>query len=253
MERRIVTLGTSHGDPTYSRFNSSTLLQVNGKSYLIDAGAPVNALMIRKKYRLQEIRAVFITHMHDDHVGGLPGLIKSLAKYPVDGQHTDFFMPSQKAIDGLLGWVRVQHRTWREGLMDFKVIAPEMIFEDENIRVTALRTHHLVDEEPAEPTYGYQIDFNDGFRIVYTGDLRVDFSDFPQIIIDEVSDICVCESTHFDLKRDIKVLQKCPIKKIIFNHVASFYHGEKEQDLINLGNMLSYPAFVAHDGDVFDF
>lgn len=253
MERRIVTLGTSHGDPTYSRFNSSTLLQVNGKSYLIDAGAPVNALMIRKKYRLQEIRAVFITHMHDDHVGGLPGLIKSLAKYPVDGQHTDFFMPSQKAIDGLLGWVRVQHRTWREGLMDFKVIAPEMIFEDENIRVTALRTHHLIDEEPAEPTYGYQIDFNDGFRIVYTGDLRVDFSDFPQIIIDEPSDICVCESTHFDLKRDIKVLQKCPIKKIIFNHVASFYHGEKEQDLINLGNMLSYPAFVAHDGDVFEF
>ena len=253
MERRIVTLGTSHGDPTYSRFNSSTLLQVNGKSYLIDAGAPVNALMIRKKYRLQEIRAVFITHMHDDHVGGLPGLIKSLAKYPVDGQHTDFFMPSQKAIDGLLGWVRVQHRTWREGLMDFRVIAPEMIFEDENIRVTALRTHHLIDEEPAEPTYGYQIDFNDGFRIVYTGDLRVDFSDFPQIIIDEPSDICVCESTHFDLKRDIKVLQKCPIKKIIFNHVASFYHGEKEQDLINLGNMLSYPAFVAHDGDVFEF
>ena len=253
MERRIVTLGTSHGDPTYSRFNSSTLLQVNGKSYLIDAGAPVNALMIRKKYRLQEIRAVFITHMHDDHVGGLPGLIKSLAKYPKEGQHTDFFMPSQRAIDGLLGWVRVQHRTWREGLMDFKVIAPEMIFEDENIRVTALRTHHLIDEEPAEPTYGYQIDFNDGFRIVYTGDLRVDFSDFPQIIIDEPSDICVCESTHFDLKRDIKVLQKCPIKKIIFNHVASFYHGEKEQDLINLGNMLSYPAFVAHDGDVFEF
>ena len=83
--------------------------------------------------------------------------------------------------------------------------------------------------------------------------MRVDFSDFPQIIIDEPSDICVCESTHFDLKRDIKVLQKCPIKKIIFNLVASFYHGEKEQDLINLGNMLSYPAFVAHDGDVFEF
>ena len=253
MRGKIVTLGTSHGDPTYCRFNSSTLLQVKDKLYLFDAGAPVNALMIRQNYRLQNVRAVFITHMHDDHVGGLPGLIKSLAKYPQEGQHTDFFMPSRKAIDGLLGWVRVQHRTWRDGLMDFKVIEPKLIFEDENIRVTALRTHHLVDEEPAEPTYGYQIDFYDGFRIVYTGDLRVDFSDFPQVIINEHSDICVCESTHFDLKRDIKTLQKCPIGKIIFNHVASFYHGDGEQNLINLGKTLSYPAFVAHDGDVFEF
>ena len=253
MNRRLVTLGTSHGDPTYSRFNSSTLLQVNGKSYLIDAGAPVNALMIRQKYRIQELRAVFITHMHDDHVGGLPGLIKSLAKYPAADQHTDFFLPSQKAIDGLLAWVSVQHRSWKEGLMDFKVIAPEMIFADENIRVTALRTHHLTDEENPEPTYGYKVDFADGFRLFYTGDLRNDFSDFPQIITEEASDICICESTHIDLNRDIKVLQKCPIKKIIFNHVASFYHGEKEQNLINLGNTLYYPAFVAHDGDVFEF
>ena len=62
--------------------------------------------------------------------------------------------------------------------MDFKVIAPEMIFVDENIRVTALRTHHLTDEENPEPTYGYKVDFADGFRLFYTGDLRNDFSDF---------------------------------------------------------------------------
>ena len=61
MHGRIITLGTSHGDPTWCRFNSSTLLQVCGKSYLIDAGAPVNALMIRQGCRQQELCAFFPT------------------------------------------------------------------------------------------------------------------------------------------------------------------------------------------------
>ena len=61
MHGRIITWGTSHGDPTWCRFNSSTLLQVCGKSYLIDAGAPVNALMIRQGCRLQELCAFFTT------------------------------------------------------------------------------------------------------------------------------------------------------------------------------------------------
>ena len=44
---RITTLGTSHGDPTYCRFNSSNLIEIAEASYLIDAGAPVDALLVR--------------------------------------------------------------------------------------------------------------------------------------------------------------------------------------------------------------
>ena len=40
LSAKLITLGTSHGDPTFCRFNSSTLLQVDEALYLIDAGAP---------------------------------------------------------------------------------------------------------------------------------------------------------------------------------------------------------------------
>lgn len=109
MSVKIITLGTSHGDPTLSRFNSSTLFEINDKLYLIDAGAPANALMIRKGLILQKLQAIFITHMHEDHVGGLPGLIKSLIKRPAAEQHTDIFLPEAVAIDRLIGWMQCMH------------------------------------------------------------------------------------------------------------------------------------------------
>ena len=64
---KIITLGTSHGDPTVTRFNSSTLFRTGTADYLIDAGSPVNALMIRRNIPLSALRAVFITHQHEDH------------------------------------------------------------------------------------------------------------------------------------------------------------------------------------------
>ena len=79
---RIYTLGTSHGNSTHSRFNSSTAYETNGVLYLVDAGAPVEALLRRKGLFCRDVRAVFVTHMHDDHAGGLSGLSKQVIKYP---------------------------------------------------------------------------------------------------------------------------------------------------------------------------
>ena len=77
----IHTLGTGHGNSTLSRFNSSTLYEtVDGRLYLIDAGAPVEALIRRKGFKLRNLRATFVTHMHDDHAGGLTGLMKQVIK-----------------------------------------------------------------------------------------------------------------------------------------------------------------------------
>ena len=251
MNVEIITLGTSHGDPTYCRFNSSTLFKVGDDLYLIDAGTPVNALMIRQGLKPQNLKAIFITHMHEDHVSGLPGMIKSLVKYPEESNHTDIFLPEAAAIDGLVGWMHSMHRLWSDELLTFHVTEPNLIFTDDNMRVSALPTRHLEDVREGFPSYGYQLDIN-GKRIVHTGDLKQDFSDFPAVAKNESSDLCICECTHFDMKLARDVLSKCPIRRMIFHHVANIWHGDGEDDLREIIDTLPFPCEIAHDGDKFE-
>lgn len=100
---RITTLGTSHGDHTYCRFNSSTLVEISQSLYLIDAGAPANALMIRAEKDFHKLKAIFMTHMHEDHAGGLEGIIKSLLKRPQADQHTHIFYLKRQQLQGWRG------------------------------------------------------------------------------------------------------------------------------------------------------
>jgi ribonuclease BN (tRNA processing enzyme) len=251
MNVKIITLGTSHGDPTYSRFNSSTVFEIKNALYLIDAGAPVNALMIRHGLTLRNLKSIFITHMHEDHVGGLPGMIKSLVKYPQTGQHTDVFLPETTAINALMGWMKAMHRMWDDKLLMFKTTKPGLIFSDENIQVSALTTKHLENEQQSFPSFAYQFDIGDK-KIIHTGDLKHDFSDFPVVAMKNPSDLCICECTHFDMSVAKRILSKCLAKRMIFNHVADSWHGDGEKKFLEIIKDLPFPCVIAHDGDKFE-
>lgn len=251
---KIITLGTSHGDPTLTRFQSSTLLRVaEDVTYLIDAGAPANALMIRQSIAPNSLRAVFITHQHEDHIGGLPGIVKSVTKRPrPDGDPVSVFLPEESGIKGILTFMEATHRPWRSGIIDFKVLEAEKVcYRDEHITVSTISTSHLSYGEVNFPSYAFLIRYGSR-RIIYTGDLRGDFSDFPMKPDDPECDLCICEITHYPFEKAIPILQEMPIKRIIFNHVAGRWHGAEGEKLFKeLTAALPYPAYLAHDGDSF--
>jgi ribonuclease BN (tRNA processing enzyme) len=245
----ITTLGTSHGDHTYCRFNSSTLFEIGNSLYLIDSGAPVNGLMVRAKKDFGKVKAVFITHMHDDHVGGLPGLIKTLLKYPANGQHTHVYLPESNAAPALGVWLKAQHLPWPSELITVNTVKEGLVYSDGVLSVRAIGTHHL--KHPDFPiSFAYDLEA-EGKRIMYTGDLSADFSDFPGILKEKDYDLCICECTHYSPYDALPVLQKCRIKRIIFNHIHNPWHGEGEEKLKGIMSGLPYPFEIAHDGDGF--
>ena len=247
----ITTMGTSHGDHTDSRFNSSTLFEVGEHAYLVDAGAPVEALLIRSGKKFKNLKAVFVTHMHNDHVGGLAGLVKAFIKYPQEGQHAHLYLPEQAGVEGLSQWLKAQHLPCPSDLYSLHTVTEGPVFSDDSISVRAVRTQHFKDAPECFPSFAYVIEAQ-GKRIVHTGDLAADFSDFPGIVRDEPCDLCICESTHFDMKKALDVLRTCPIEKLIFSHVADHWHGDGEKKLMELLKEMPFPCTLAHDGDTFD-
>lgn len=246
----ITTLGTSHGNHTYCRFNSSTLFEIDDCSYLVDAGEPVNGLMIRAKKPFDKVKAIFITHMHEDHVGGLPDLIKALRKSPKDGQHTDIYLPEAGVIPALNGWLKAIRVAYPPSLITMNVTEQGKIFDDGVLKATAIGTRHIKNADvPVSFAYLLEVEAK---RVIYTGDLSGDFSDFPQIAQSEPSDLCICEMTHFPPEKALPVLMRSPIRRLIFNHIHDPWHGEGEEKLKRIFADLPYPFEIAHDGDLFE-
>ncbi len=72
---RITLLGTGGPRPDPARQGPATLVEVAGLRLLFDAGRGVATQLAKAEISLDEIDAVFITHHHFDHIGGLGDLL----------------------------------------------------------------------------------------------------------------------------------------------------------------------------------
>jgi ribonuclease Z len=76
---RLVFLGTSAGTPSHERNLASVALVMDGRALLFDCGEGTQQQILRSSVRAGSIEAVLISHMHGDHLYGLPGLLATMS------------------------------------------------------------------------------------------------------------------------------------------------------------------------------
>jgi len=79
MSLRVIFLGTAGSVPTPKRSLPAILIQRKGEQLMFDCGEGVQRQMMMAKTGFHKKMKVFVSHMHGDHVLGLPGLLQTMA------------------------------------------------------------------------------------------------------------------------------------------------------------------------------
>jgi ribonuclease Z len=79
MSLSAVFLGTGGSVPTVKRGLPAILIQREGEQIMFDCGEGVQRQMVKARCGFHRVTKVFITHMHGDHLLGLPGLLQTMA------------------------------------------------------------------------------------------------------------------------------------------------------------------------------
>ena len=213
---KITFLGTSHGVPGEDRYCQSMLIEENDAGYLIDAGAPVIDILIRRNYPLSKIKSVFITHVHGDHINGLISLL-DLANWYYKDMCLDVFLPENRAIELIGEFLELSHnyKPLSERIK-FRFYDEGEIYYDNNIKIEAFGTNHLT--EYNKPTYGFVINSKDK-KICVSGDLHRTLTDFPKLSDKEPADLFIVECAHFEPDKLVEKFLCCNAKQFAPVHV----------------------------------
>lgn len=79
MSIRVVFLGTSGAIPTLKRSLPAMLIQRGNELLMLDCGESAQRQMLRAKVGFHKKMKIFLSHLHGDHVLGLPGLLQTMA------------------------------------------------------------------------------------------------------------------------------------------------------------------------------
>ena len=150
----IIFLGTSGMHPTKERSLFSILFRHNNENILIDCGEGTQRQLRMMDIPSTKITKIFLTHLHGDHINGLPGLLQNLQANQYS-KRLEIYGPEglNKIINHVFGITGFR--------LNIKVseIKPGIIFKDKDFYIEAKELEH------SSKIYGYSFVENDRRKI----------------------------------------------------------------------------------------
>jgi len=178
MSFSVTILGSSSALPTSNRYLTAHLLNVDERFFLIDCGEGTQLQLRKFKAKFTRLNHIFITHLHGDHVFGLPGLISTLSLL---GRRNDLHIYAHPQLEKIL----TQYLSNFFAKLDFTIVyhslnlvSHELIYEDNKIEVYSFPLRHRI------PTCGFIFKEKQKLR-----NIRKDMIDYYKIPIRKIQSI----------------------------------------------------------------
>lgn len=246
---KITFLGTSHGLPDVDRYCSSLLLEVGENAYLIDAGAPVADLLLRRGIPYGRVKAIFNTHIHSDHMLGFLPLL-SLINWYYRADSIDVFMPEEIGCRVVKDLLTVSDCEFNADRIRLTPYDETLVYDDGVIRVTPIATRHMAVVN--RPSYALLVEA-EGKKLLFSGDFNASLADFPAMLYDTPVDLFISECAHFSAEALIDKLRGGdgghPVRcgRVLVTHIHPI--AEKAPILEAAAPALPFPLSVARDGE----
>lgn len=166
----INILGCGSAKPSVAHNPSSTVVNFRDNLFMVDCGEGAQKQFQRMGLRFSRLRHIFLTHLHGDHVFGLPGLIGTLALSGLEGDITiHTFEEGRRVLSSIFDY-------FNRGLpidVKFNVIEQEeaVIYETPSLQIRTVPLDHRV------PAVGYV--FEEKPRLRHINRSMCDFHGVP--------------------------------------------------------------------------
>lgn len=174
---QVTLLGTGNPRPTMDRFGPSILVEAGAHRIVIDAGrgSAQRLFEIGARDALVGVETLLLTHLHSDHVVGLPDLWLTSWVFGRAKALEVIGPPGTVEMTGHLQqafqW-DVDRRSKDEGFplegarLSARDVPPGAVFDRDGLRVTAFAVEH---GGVTTPAYGYRVDYQ-GRSVAFSGD-----------------------------------------------------------------------------------
>lgn len=158
MSFSVRILGTGAAVPTLKRGTTSQLVVCQQRHILIDCGEGTQLQMRKFKVKFQNLQLVLISHLHGDHILGLPGLIGTMQLL---GRTKPMIIIGPKGIEELLKTffnLAGLHVSFPIQFQEIEEKKTGLVYEDKCIEIITFPLQHRI------PTHGFRINEKPGKR-----------------------------------------------------------------------------------------
>ena len=225
---RLTLLGTGGPTPVMERFGPSILVEAGEEKLLIDAGRGAIQRLMQLTQPVREVRSIFLTHLHSDHIVGLPdlrltGWLNGRAETPLRVWGPRGTRDMMNYLDLAFNYdIRIRAYDDRLPPEGAVVLAEDIeegiIYENNGVTITAFE----VDHAPIKPAFGYRIEYINRSAVV-CGDTR-----FSEHLISNAkgADVLVHEVIAPDLMRGRSGGNSEAMERVIEHHTIPEKAGE---------------------------